>query len=529
MSAAHPFYFGPTGRPIFGWYHTPERPRGDGVVLCNPLGLDGTRAHWSYRHLAERLAGAGFAVLRFDWHGTGDSAGDDSQPDRVATWIGDLNLAVDELKRRSGVVRPALVGLRVGATLAAHVAAQRDDIGALVLWMPALTGAAWVTEMAKLHQLYLRIVPQSDTPEPDGEELLGSFASKATIADLARIDLAALPRRPAPRILLVDESPPRGGVSLRERLAGLGAEVESRRGSGQKFLLTVPHKATLPAESLDAVVEWLRALPEGGAQVVPAPAVSAATPFGERPVRFRADGRLFGIVVPPDQAPPRDRPAIILLNAGAVNRTGPHRLYVTMARRWAALGFNVLRVDLSGIGDTPAAAGTAESLVYPRDGLTDIAAAQDFAARELHASRFIIAGLCSGADLAFQVARRAGGLAGVIMMNPRTFLELNLGRVEGPAVTTPESDLASKEEALRVTAGFRQISEHGIDALLIVSQPDPGIDFVDRHAPSAMREAQGLPRFARVDIPGTDHTFTTVSSQRRVIELTTSEYLVRHR
>ena len=81
---------------------------------------------------------------------------------------------------------------------------------------------------------------------------------------------------------------------------------------------------------------------------------------------------------------------------------------------------------------------------------------------------------------------------------------------------------------MRVTAGFQQISEPGVDALLIVSQPDPGIDFVDRHAPEAMRNVEQLPGFRRVDIPGTDHTFTTIASQRQV-ELTTSEYLLRHR
>src|SRR5665213_550539 len=527
MLPAQPFYFGSEVEPIFGWYHTPEIPNGGGVVLCSPLGLDATRSHWSYRHLAERLARAGFGVLRFDWPGTGDSAGDDAQPDRVAVWIAGLNLAIDELKRRSGAPRPALVGLRVGATLAAQVAAEREDIGALVLWMPALTGGGRGREMAKLHKLYLRIVPQADVPEPDGEELLGSFASKATIADLARVDLLALPRRPAPRILVVEDGVLRGAEQLRERLAILGAEVEWRRGSGQKFLFTVPHRATLPDESLNTILHWLETLPVDGAKVAPS-SPPATTPFRERPVHCRVDGRLFGIVAPPVEPPPPERPAILLLNAGAVNRTGPHRLYVTMARRWAALGFAVLRIDLSGIGDTPAADGAAESLVYPRDGLTDIDAAREVLARETGASRFIIAGLCSGADFAYQIARRGGPLAGVIMMNPRTFLELDLARVEGPPVKSQESDLASKAEALRVAAGLRQISLNGIDALLVVSRPDPGIDFVDRHAPGPIRESEGLPRFVRVNISGTDHTFTTLSSQRRVLEITT-QYLVRHR
>ena len=527
MRRAEPFYFGPPARPLFGWYHAPVGACRDGVVLASSLGLEGTRSHWSYRHLAERLASAGFGVLRFDWGGTGDSGGDDYEADRVATWVSDLGLAIDELKRLSGAVRPTVVGVRVAATLAAHVAAQRDDIGALVLWMPALNGAAWVTEMAKLHQLYLRIVPQAHAPEPDGQELLGSFASNATIADLAGIDLLAIGRPPAPRILVIDQTPARAVDQLRERLAAVDAKVEWRRGSGQKFLLTVPHKTSLPEESISTIVEWVAASPASGAELAPTPAL-VATPFAERPVRFGADQRIFGIVVPPPEPPPPERPAIVLLPAGAVNRTGPHRLYVTMARRWAAMGFTVLRVDLSGIGDTAAPEGTVESLVYPRDGLSDITAAIDFIVAETGARRVILAGLCSGADFTFQVARRGAALAGAIMMNPRTFLELNLARVEGPADGAPEADVASRTESLRVTAGFQQISDRGLDALLIVSQPDPGIDFVDRHAPEAMRNAERLPGFRRVDVPGTDHTFTTIASQRHV-ELTTSQYLLRHR
>jgi dienelactone hydrolase len=257
---------------------------------------------------------------------------------------------------------------------------------------------------------------------------------------------------------------------------------------------------------------------------------TTGTHFVEQPVRFGPDRKLFGILTPAAEPPPGHRPALLLLNAGAVNRCGPHRLYVTMARRWAALGFTVLRIDLSGIGDSPALAGERENLVYPRQGLAEIGAALDYLAAERGAARFIIAGLCSGADLAYQAARREERLAGLVMMNPRTFLDLDLNRVEQPPPRVPrESELVETEEARRVPAGLRQISERGIDAILVVSERDPGIDYVDRHAPAAMHEAQALPRFRRVDIRGTDHTFTTVASQRRVIDLVTDEYLSRHR
>jgi alpha-beta hydrolase superfamily lysophospholipase len=529
MLQAQPVYFGQPSRPLYGWYHAPVASAGRAVVLCNPLGLDATRAHWTYRHLAERLAGAGFDVLRFDWSGTGDSSGDGSGPDQVADWIDDLGQAIEELKARAGAPGVHLVGLRAGASLAAHVAAARDDVDSTVLWMPAMTGAAWVTEMAKLHKLYLRIVPQADAPEPGGEEMLGSFASASTIADLARIDLLALPRRPSPRVLVVEEGTLREGERLRERLAALGADVSWTRQPAQKFLLMVPHRATLPEESIEAIVHWLRSLPASAAPVRPGRSTAPVT-FGERPVRFGPERRLFGILTPAAKAPPGDRPAIVLLPAGAVNRCGPHRLYVTMARRWADLGFTVFRIDLSGIGDSPAPPGERENLVYPRPGLEDIGAALDFLSAEAGAARFIIAGLCSGADLAYQAARREERLVGVVMMNPRTFLDLDLNRVEQPPPRVPrESEPVETEEARRVPAGLRQISERGMDAFLLVSERDPGIDYVDRHASAAMRDAQALPRFRRVDIRGTDHTFTSIASQRRVIDLVTNEYLSRYR
>lgn len=527
MKKARAFYFGPAARPLFGWYHAPEAPRGDGVVLCNPLGLEMTRAHRGYRALAERLAAAGIAALRFDWHGTGDSSGEERDPDRVATWVGDLHLAIDELRRRSGAGEVALVGLRAGAALAAHVAAERGDIAALALWMPSTSGAAWVAETAKLHQLYLRIVQQDGAPEPGGEELLGSFASSATIADLARIDLYALDRRPAPRLLLVDDGGLRDAERLRERLGSLGGAVEWRRTPPARFLVTVPHRAALPAEPIGAIVEWLAAQPSPGAPAA-APAAPSETPFSERPIHFGDGERLFGMLVPPPSPPAPGRPAIVLLDAGTVNRVGPHRLYVRLARRFAALGFAVLRVDLSGIGDSPAAEGTADNLTYPEGGLADVSAAMDCLGRETGARRFVIAGLCSGADLAFQAARHDARVAGAVMMNPRTFLELGLERVEGQDPAGGASDAVSTAEALRVTDGLATIAGRGVDALLVVSARDPGIDFVDRHAPEAMRAVLGRPGCRRVDVPGADHTFTTLASQRRVTDLLCDEYLAGH-
>src|SRR5207247_1850614 len=124
------------------------------------------------------------------------------------------------------------------------------------------------------------------------------------------------------------------------------------------------------------------------------------------------------------------RPVIIMTNAGCVHRIGPHRFYVPMARRWAGLGFWVFRIDLSGIGDSPVAPGCKENLTYPRDGLADIEDAMTAAKAKTGAEKFIVLGLCSGGDLAFQIGFRDSRIAGAFMMNPRTFCVNDLEMVD---------------------------------------------------------------------------------------------------
>ena len=71
-----------------------------GVVLCNPIGTDQTRSDRTYRHLAERLAAAGFACLRFDLfaHRVIPAA---TSARRVSSraWLDDVEAACAELRR----------------------------------------------------------------------------------------------------------------------------------------------------------------------------------------------------------------------------------------------------------------------------------------------------------------------------------------------------------------------------------------------------------------------------------------------
>jgi pimeloyl-ACP methyl ester carboxylesterase len=115
-------------------------PRPRAAVICQPLGTEYTYAHRSVRHLATRLTMSGFHIIRFDYFGTGDSAGTDSEVDLVGCQT-DAESAIEALLDIAGTPRVTLIGLRAGANIAAHVAARRIvDVESLVLWDPIPSG-----------------------------------------------------------------------------------------------------------------------------------------------------------------------------------------------------------------------------------------------------------------------------------------------------------------------------------------------------------------------------------------------------
>ena len=174
----------------------------------------------------------------------------------MKTWLEDVGLAIDELRARSGAKTIALAGLRLGATLALVEAAERGDVDALVLWSPWVSGAAFISEVTKLHQLFLRIEPQMTEAfptRPGCEEALGLLLPRAVIDDLSGIDFLKVTRRPARRTLFIDGGNVQGRDAMMAHLRELRAAPELRSHPGQKFLITISHRASLPDEVLDSI------------------------------------------------------------------------------------------------------------------------------------------------------------------------------------------------------------------------------------------------------------------------------------
>jgi pimeloyl-ACP methyl ester carboxylesterase len=225
-------YFGAAPRSLFGVLHEPPRAGGEvpAVVMCAPLWREGVRAHRVLRQLGARLAKAGHVVMRFDYTGAGDSAGDTEQGD-VDTWLGDVGAAIEEVRRKKGVARVTLLGLRFGATLAALAAGQRDDVERLVLWEPVHDGAAYLEEgraeqraWADLYATWRRL-PRAAVDDP-GDEVLGYRVTPAMRESIAAVSLARVARlaRTAGDVLVIERSAP-GAGGLPPLLEARGARV----------------------------------------------------------------------------------------------------------------------------------------------------------------------------------------------------------------------------------------------------------------------------------------------------------------
>ena len=134
-----PVFFGQDSR-LYGCYHLPadfyDSPT---VLICQPTGHEYERCHRAMRQLDVQSARKGLSTLRFDYSSSGDSAGD-CEALGLSQMRLDIAEAIKSCCEKTGVQRLSLVGLRLGATLAAQLAASCSEIESLVLYAPVLDG-----------------------------------------------------------------------------------------------------------------------------------------------------------------------------------------------------------------------------------------------------------------------------------------------------------------------------------------------------------------------------------------------------
>lgn len=137
------FHFENEGCRLLGVLHTPEggTARAIGLVLLH--GWAGYRigAHQMFVKLAREASRRGFACLRFDFRGRGDSEGEAAAAS-LATMIADAVVAAHWLVEQGGVEQVAFVGDCSGSEVGVGAGALVDACRALVLWSAPIVGAS---------------------------------------------------------------------------------------------------------------------------------------------------------------------------------------------------------------------------------------------------------------------------------------------------------------------------------------------------------------------------------------------------
>jgi uncharacterized protein len=255
------FFFGDPAAPLFACHHPPsEGDSGNGVVLCYPMGHEYIRTHRLYRFLARRLAEAGFHVLRFDYFGTGDSAGDFEEA-RLERWVGDTAAALAELRHRFPVRHVSVAGLRLGAAVGWLAGIEHGGVDGLVLWDPVTSGPEYLDDVIA-HENQRRQgssarVLGDDMGSRGPREIVGFPMTEAMYEDLAALDLFGVTRVPASRTLVVDSSDDSIQEKLRTHLEGTGADVRYDHMPHPKTWTQDPYKTVVPSKIIEAVARWM--------------------------------------------------------------------------------------------------------------------------------------------------------------------------------------------------------------------------------------------------------------------------------
>ena len=268
----------------------------------------------------------------------------------------------------------------------------------------------------------------------------------------------------------------------------------------------------------------------------------------ERALRFGETQSLLAITTEPPQDAAQDLPGVILVSAGLVHRVGPNRLYVKIARRLASAGFPVLRFDLSGIGDSRA---RRDNVSIDERAVLETREAMDYLTKNRDIRRFVLVGLCSGADDAFRTALKDSRVLGLGMIDPclypsmghslrayagrlikpRSWLDLvtgrsDLWRIIGNTVRArsgkerPEAAWDWKQiPADEFREGLVSMADRGTKLLLVYSPENSAYYNYRKHVRQQLGH-KGLPSNLRVEcIRGADHTFTQWRHQAALLDV----------
>jgi alpha-beta hydrolase superfamily lysophospholipase len=405
-----PTFFGPDAAPLFGVLHLPADQRiRAGVIICASLGKEGMDSVRFQRIMADDLAQAGFAVLRFDYLGTGDSAYRQHRDDAVGDWVGSVKHAVDYLEG-IGAESVGAIAIRAGGLILNRALPQLQSVDRAIYIDPVPTGRRYVREQAALFRLS---VGPDEVPEGTVSMIGGILSGKAAK------DLGALSLEPANinQLLLV-----RPGARLPAFDDHPRAEVEEVPGLPE-FARTADIVVPMPLEALARAVAWLDESATADRTAANVNRItSASMPLDSsdggaivETIETLGRSNLFAIRSRPANSTPGQGKVVVFFATSNDPHVGPAREWVELSRRLAGAGVQAVRWDRSGIGNSgPITREQWQPIYTAKHVQAGLMAVRHVAADPKNVS---VVGICSGSWYAAHAARELG-LESAILINP---------------------------------------------------------------------------------------------------------------
>lgn len=417
--------------PLVAFYRPPAdgvTPRGD-VMLVPAFAEEMNRCRSMVTMQAQALAAMGMGTLVLDMGGTGDSAGEFEQADWDG-WRSDLQLGIAWL-RQHGNGCNTVWGVRLGALMAAQLAAEDDGLQQLMLWMPVMAAKAYWTQ-------FLRIRIASEMSRANGvksTEDLRQQSARGQVVEASgyrvgpalaqRLDQLEVPdgkllrgRRVAWfEVVATAESPmPRANLKLAEEWSLNGVTVTAEKVVGPQFW-QVHERDEAPLlirASSEAAGAWSASTAldhdaSTAAEVVPR--IDASTAM-ESPTVWRCgDSELAGMI---HRGAPGARTGVVIVVAGGPQyRVGAHRQFVSLARVFASNGYPAMRFDLRGMGDS-----SGKYLGYEQSRPDIRAAVDEFMRQEPGLDGVALLGECESASGILFYASQDERVRQIALINP---------------------------------------------------------------------------------------------------------------
>jgi len=149
-----PVYFESRGYKLFGIFHPPKDGNNDfGIIFANSGMQNRVGPHRLYVVFARILSQIGYAVLRIDLPGIGESEGTLTETHFDAYDQDGLTSAINFMKRTKNIKRLALFGICAGARTSLKAGSIDRRVDGLVLWsLPIISIAPSMTSPDRLRK-----------------------------------------------------------------------------------------------------------------------------------------------------------------------------------------------------------------------------------------------------------------------------------------------------------------------------------------------------------------------------------------